>query len=78
MKNIIPTLAFLFVFFVVFNKVLRGFAANDFTLGAWIVGIAAALLLSVAAAEIAFAVAKKGVAVCRWLRLKAKRLQIND
>lgn len=69
----IPMFAFLFVFFDVFNKVLRGFVANDFTLGAWVVGIAAALLLSVTAAEIAFIIAKKGVAVYRWLRLKIKQ-----
>ena len=69
----IPTLAFLFVFFDVFNNVLRGFTANDSTLGAWIVGIAAALLLAFTAANVAYILARKALVIYRWLRSKAKR-----
>lgn len=74
----IPMLTFLFVFFDVFNKVLKKLTVGETTVGPWIVGIAVALLLSVAAAEIAFIIATKGVAVYRWLRLKTKRRRIND
>ena len=69
----IPTLAFLVVFIDVFTKVLNKLTTGETTTGPWIVGIAAALLLSVVSAEIAFVIANKGVTVYRWLRLKTKR-----
>lgn len=69
----IPTIAFLVVFIDVFTKVMNKLTTGETTTGPWIVGIAAALLLSVTSAEIAFVIANKGVTVYRWLRLKTKR-----
>ena len=69
----IPTLAWLVVFIDVFANVLRGFTANDSTLGAWALGSALALLLAFTAANVAYILAKKVVVFYRWLCLKAKR-----
>ena len=69
----IPTIAFLVVFIDVFANASRGFTANESTLGAWIVGIAAALMLAFTAANATYILARKALVIYRWLRSKAKR-----
>ncbi len=71
MRNI-PTLAYLVVFIDVFFSVLSGVMASNSTLGAWVAGIAIALLLSIPSGEIAFVAAKKSVVIYRWLRSTIK------